>query len=84
MTDYWCAPTVHDLRLGSATFVTAPQKERTRREAWKDSMIVTVFVILAIAAFVLTLLAAINRVPLWIAVVILCLIELLRALPLGR
>ena len=47
-------------------------------------MIVTVFVILAIAAFVLTLLAAINRVPLWIAVVILCLIELLRALPLGR
>ena len=44
----------------------------------------TVFVILAIGAFVLTLLAAINRVPLWIAVVILCLIELLRALPLGR
>ena len=44
----------------------------------------TVFVLLAIGAFVLTLLAAINRVPLWIAVVILCLIELLRALPLGR
>ena len=30
----------------------------------------TVFVILAIGAFVLTLLAAMNRVPLWIAVVI--------------
>ena len=28
----------------------------------------TVFVLLAIGAFVLTLLAAINRVPLWIAV----------------
>lgn len=47
-------------------------------------MIVTVFVILAVSAFVLTLLAAINRVPLWIAVVVLTLIELLRALPLGR
>ena len=47
-------------------------------------MLITVFMILAIGAFVLTLLAAINRVPLWIAVVILCLIELLRALPLGR
>jgi ABC-type phosphate/phosphonate transport system permease subunit len=46
--------------------------------------VLTVFVLLAIGAFVLTLLAAINRVPLWIACVILCLIELLRALPLGR
>jgi uncharacterized protein (DUF983 family) len=84
MTDYWCAPTVQDLRLGSATFVTAPSPERTRRTAWKETAILTVFVLCAIAAFVLTLLAAINRVPLWIAVVILCLIELLRALPLGR
>jgi ABC-type phosphate/phosphonate transport system permease subunit len=47
-------------------------------------MLITVSMILAISAFVLTLLAAINRVPLWIACVILCLIELLRAVPLGR
>ena len=47
-------------------------------------MLITVFVLLAVSAFVLTLLAAINRVPLWIACVILCLIELLRAVPLGR
>jgi hypothetical protein len=32
-------------------------------------MIVTVFVLLAIAAFIVTLVAAVGRVPLWIAVV---------------
>ena len=47
-------------------------------------MIVTVFVILALGAFILCLVAAVNRVPLWISVLVLCLIELLRALPLGR
>ena len=83
MIDYGCAPTVQDLRLGSATFVPAPRVEHAPR-ARKETLILTVFVLCAIAAFVLTLLAAINRVPLWIAVVILCLIELLRALPLGR
>jgi ABC-type phosphate/phosphonate transport system permease subunit len=47
-------------------------------------MILTVFILLAIAAFILTLVAAVNRVPLWVGVLVLCLIELLRALPLGR
>jgi ABC-type phosphate/phosphonate transport system permease subunit len=47
-------------------------------------VLITVFVLLAIAAFILTLVAAVNRVPLWISVLVLCLIELLRALPLGR
>lgn len=47
-------------------------------------MIVTVFVILALCAFVLAIVSAVGRVPLWIAVVVLALIELLRALPLGR
>ena len=44
----------------------------------------TVVIILALSAFVVTILAALNRAPLYVAVLVLCLIELLRALPLGR
>ena len=48
----------------------------------------TVFLLLAIAAFICTVLAgagwpATRPTPLWIAVLLLCLIELLRVLPLG-
>ena len=41
----------------------------------------TVFLIIAVAAFIVTILSAINRAPLWVAVHLLCVIELLRALP---
>ncbi len=44
----------------------------------------TVFLILALAAFIVTIASALGKAPIWVAVVILCLIELLRALPLGR
>lgn len=44
----------------------------------------TVFLLLAIAAFVVTILSAIGKAPLWVAVLILTVIELLRAMPLGR
>lgn len=44
----------------------------------------TVFVILSLTAFVCTIASAMGRCPVWIPVLILCLIELLRALPLGR
>ncbi len=44
----------------------------------------TVFLILAVAAFIVTILAAIGKAPLWVAVILLCLIELLRAIPLGK
>ena len=44
----------------------------------------TVVIILALSAFIVTILAALNRAPLYVAVLVLCLIELLRALPLGR
>jgi len=46
----------------------------------------TVFILLAVAAFICAVAAAAKpaTVPLWVAVVILCLIELLRALPLGK
>ena len=44
----------------------------------------TVFLLLAIAAFIAAVVSAMGKCPLWVSVVLLCLIELLRALPLGR
>jgi hypothetical protein len=44
----------------------------------------TVMVVLALAAFGVTIASAIGKAPLWVAVMILCVIELLRALPLGK
>jgi hypothetical protein len=44
----------------------------------------TVFVLLAVSAFVISIVHAIGRAPLWPAVLVLSLIALLRALPLGR
>jgi hypothetical protein len=43
----------------------------------------TVIGLLAIAAFIVTIIAAIGRAPLWVAVLLLVLIELLRVLPIG-
>lgn len=44
----------------------------------------TVFLLLALAAFIVTIVSAMNRCPLWPAVLVLTVIELLRAVPLGR
>lgn len=45
----------------------------------------TVFVLLAVAAFVCAVLAGAGYPPpLWVAVILLVLIELLRVLPLGQ
>ena len=41
----------------------------------------TVFVILVLAAFVVAILSAIGKAPLWVSVILLCVIELLRILP---
>jgi len=45
---------------------------------------ITVFALLAVVAFLCTIASAVDRCPLWVAVIVLCLIELLRVLPLGR
>jgi len=45
---------------------------------------ITVLLILGLAAFVVTIVHAMGRCLLWPAVLILSVIELLRALPLGR
>ena len=44
----------------------------------------TVTLILALAAFVATVASAMGRAPLWVAVLLLTLIELLRDLPVGK
>jgi hypothetical protein len=44
----------------------------------------TVLIILVLAAFVVTVAAAAGKAPLWVAVLLLCIIELLRTLPLGK
>lgn len=44
----------------------------------------TVFVLLIVAAFVVTIMAAMQKAPLYVAVLLLCVIELLRVVPLGR
>lgn len=47
-------------------------------------MIVTVLLVLAVIALVCTIAAIVNKAPLYVAVLILVVMELLRALPLGR
>ena len=42
------------------------------------------FLIIAVTAFITTIMSALNKAPLWIAVLLLCIIEMLRAIPLGR
>jgi uncharacterized membrane protein len=46
--------------------------------------VLTVTIVLALAALIAAVIAAMQRCPLWVSVVILCLIELIRALPMGR
>jgi hypothetical protein len=94
MTDYWCAPTVTDLRLGSATFVTASLLERDvsssevavslEKIKREETCVLTVLLLVAVAAFIVTIVAAMNKCPLWPAVLLLAVAEMLRALPLGR
>ena len=44
----------------------------------------TVILVLGLAAFVITIVHAMGRCVLWPAVLVLAIIELLRAIPLGR
>jgi hypothetical protein len=44
----------------------------------------SIFLLLALAAFVCVIAAAVGRAPLWVAVILLVIIELLRDLPLGK
>ena len=44
----------------------------------------TVIGFLVAAAFICTIASVLGKCPLWVAVLLLCVIELLRVLPLGR
>jgi len=44
----------------------------------------TVMIILVIAAFIATLVAAAGKIPLYVGVIVLCIIELIRTLPMGK
>jgi hypothetical protein len=44
----------------------------------------TVIALLVIAAFFVTIVSAVGKAPLWVAVLLLCVVELLRILPLGK
>lgn len=47
-------------------------------------MPLTVYLLLAAAAFGCTIANALDRCPIWVPVLLLVIIELLRCLPLGR
>jgi uncharacterized protein (DUF983 family) len=44
----------------------------------------TVIGFLVIAAFIATIVSALGKCPLWVSVLLLCVVELIRILPLGR
>lgn len=48
------------------------------------SITLTVVLVLVLAAFVCAVLSAAGKCPLWVAVVLLCVVHLILALPLGR
>lgn len=45
---------------------------------------ITLVLLLVLAAFICTISSAMGRAPLWIAVMLLVMIELLRVVPVGR
>jgi hypothetical protein len=47
-------------------------------------MPLTVFLLLSIFAFICVVMHILNYIPLWIAVLLVIVIELLRAMPLGH
>lgn len=47
-------------------------------------MSLTVLFVLIVAAFLTALAAAAGKCPLWVSVILLCIVELVRVLPLGK
>jgi hypothetical protein len=61
---------------------TALKVIRTLYITGGEDMELTVFLLLALVAFIVTIASAMGKAPLWIAVLLLCIIELLREIPL--
>lgn len=47
-------------------------------------MLLTVIGILVITAFICAIVSALGKCPVWVPVILLCVVELLRIAPLGR
>lgn len=47
-------------------------------------MLLTVLGFLIVSAFICTIVSAIGKCPVWVPVLLLCVVELLRILPLGH
>lgn len=47
-------------------------------------MTLTVVFVLIIAAFLTAIISAAGKCPLWVSVVLLCVVELVRVLPVGK
>ena len=47
-------------------------------------MNLTVVLILIVAAFIAAVASALGKAPLWVAVILLCILELLRVFPVGH
>ncbi len=47
-------------------------------------MILTIFLLLALCAFIGIVISALGKCPLWVPCLLLAIIELMRALPLGK
>ena len=44
----------------------------------------TVILVLILGAFLTAIIAAAGKCPLWVSVVLLCIVEMIRVLPLGK
>jgi hypothetical protein len=44
----------------------------------------TVMVILVLGAFIAAVVSAMGKCPLWVSVILLCIVELVRILPIGK
>lgn len=44
----------------------------------------TVILVLVVAAFIAAVVAAAGKAPIWISVILLCIVELLRVIPVGK
>jgi hypothetical protein len=59
-------------------------RARPMGRAEREPMILTVVLVLALAAFVLAIAAGMQKAPLWIAVLVLAVLELIKAVPVIR
>lgn len=44
----------------------------------------TIMIILAVAAFIVAVMSAMDKAPLWVSVILLCIFALILSLPVGK